>query len=199
MPKLSFDELLETDFVWPKIGDTLFSSNGSAHEAYIARSTDERRYHLQKGYKLAADLLVAQSEDEPWRRQKLIYPIVFCYRHFLELTVKAILEEYGKPSDNGHKLEMLWIDFRKLLCRLNLEHTGEEDISAVEECIAEFAKIDPLSQTFRYPTNRKGQPLEVDCGGIDLLHLCGTMQAIAIFFDCVNTHIRELENAQPEW
>lgn len=199
MSELSFDKLLETDFAWPKIGDTLFSSNGSAHEAYIARSTDERQYHLQKGYKLAADLLVAQSEDEPWQRQKLIYPIVFCYRHSLELTVKAILEEYGEPSDNHHKLEVLWIDFRKLLCRFHLEHAAQDDISAVEVCIAEFAKIDPLSQTFRYPTSKKGQPFEIDHEYIDLLHLRCTMQAIANYFDGVGTYIHELLNAQPEW
>lgn len=199
MSELNFDELLESDFSWPKIGDKLFLEDSSAHAAFVAKDTSERRYHLKEGYKLAADLLVAQSEVEPWRRKRLIYPIVFCYRHFLELTVKAILEEYGEPSDKHHKLETLWIDFRKLLCRFHLEHTGEEDLSAIEVCIAEFAKIDPLSQTFRYPTSRKGQPLEIDYGGIDLLHLCGTMQAIANFFDCVDTHIHELVNAQPEW
>ena len=198
MPELNFDTLLESEFSWPKIGDRLFLSDSSARAAFIARDSKERRYHLQEGYKLAADLLVAQSEVEPWRRTKLSSPIVFCYRHFWELTVKRILYEYGKPNDKHHKLEELWGDFRELLRHFHLEHTGEEDVRAVERCIAEFAKIDPLSQTFRYPTSKRGQPFEIDYEGIDLLHLCGTMNAIENYFDAVATCIHELVYVQAE-
>lgn len=70
---------------------------------------------------------------------------------------------------------------------------------AVEQCIAEFAKIDPFSETFRYPTNRKGQSFDVDDDVIDLLQLRDTMRAIENYFMGSDGFLGNLKNAQPSW
>jgi hypothetical protein len=159
---------------------------------------------LTEGYKVAADLLVQHTETQAWRRRKLVYPIVFCYRHFLELTLKGILEEYGamgnvSPNWTHHRLEDLWRDFRALLRNLDSDNPEEQGTDAVEQCIAEFAKIDPVSETFRYPKGRKGQPFDAGFETVDLLQLRDTMQAIENYFMGTDAFLDSLKDARSTW
>ena len=94
-----------------------------------------------------------------------------------------MLEEYGSMGNvamdwSHHRLEDLWRDYRTLLRNLGSDHPEEQGTDAVEHCIAEFAKIDPSSATFRYPSSRKGQPFDISHENIDLLQLRDTVQAI---------------------
>jgi hypothetical protein len=82
------------------------------------------------------------------------------------------------PNWSHHRLEDLWRGFRRLLRKLGGDHPEEQGTEAVEQCIAEFAKIDPFSETFRYPISRKGQTFDVGFESVDLLQLRDTMQAI---------------------
>ena len=202
MSKTTSIDLLETDSEWPNIGDRLFSEGDPAQGAFLANHPVERRHHLIEGYKQAADLLVEKTEIEAWRSRKLVYPIVFCYRHFLELTLKAILEDYGSMGDvtrkrTHHKLEDLWEDFRTLLRNLDSDHLQEKATDAVEYCIAEFEKIDPFSDAFRYP-DRKGQPFDIDHESIDLPHLRDTVQVIENYFMASDAFLSELKDAPPD-
>ena len=203
MSKTTFTDLLETDFGWPKIGERLFLEDHGEGGAFLANRPGERLYHLIIGYKQASDLLVEKTEIEAWRSRKLVYPIAFCYRHFLELTLKAMLEEYGslgnlpRKNRSHHKLEDLWKDFRTLLRNLNSDHP-EMGTDAVEHCIAEFAKIDPFSETFRYPTSRKGQPFDISHESIDLLQLRNTVQAIENYFMGIDGFLSNLQDAQSD-
>jgi len=202
MGKPTLTDLLERDFRWPKIGDKLFFEAQPAYGAFLARDSDERLHHLREGYKLAADLLVEQAGAEAWRRRKLVYPIVFCYRHFLELTLKAVLNQYGSMGNiasdwKHHRLEDLWSDFRKLLRNLDADYPEEQGTKAVEHCIAEFAKIDPISDTFRYETSRKGQPFKTDHEMIDLWQLRAGMQTIENYFMAADGFLDHLMEAPP--
>lgn len=202
MAESTFTDLLEEDFNWPKIGDKLFTNGQPAYGAHLSRHTDDRLHHLTEGYKLAADLLVEQTEAEAWRRRKLVYPVLFCYRHFLELKLKAMLEQYGSignvaPNWSHHRLEDLWRDFRTLLRNLDADHPEERGTDAVEQCIAEFAKIDPFSETFRYPSDRKGQPFETDHKIVDLWQLRDTMQAIENYFMGSNGFLESFRAIDP--
>ena len=49
---------------------------------------------MAEGYKRAADLLIERAKESTQLRNMLVYPIVFCYRHYLELTLKAMLATY---------------------------------------------------------------------------------------------------------
>jgi hypothetical protein len=64
---------------------------------------------------------------------------------------------------------------------------------AVEACIAEFSKIDLGSFTFRYPTNRSGQPIPILCRP-SLEQLRDTMGSIFQFFECVEMQIDAYED-----
>ena len=43
---------------------------------------------LSNGYKKAGDLLVEEADGN---RNFIVYPIIFCYRHFVELSIKGLL------------------------------------------------------------------------------------------------------------
>jgi hypothetical protein len=69
------------------------------------------------------------------------YPILFNYRHALELYLKAII-----PAQHKHRLDVLASHLRPLL-------TGRyppDQIEILIERIEEFHRIDPSSTVFRY-------------------------------------------------
>ena len=68
---------------WPQTGDRLFAPSRTAT---LAHTPDERLYRLTRGYKRAADVLVENTLCARGDQRNLIYPIVFCYRHYIELA-----------------------------------------------------------------------------------------------------------------
>lgn len=202
MGESEFDELLEKEIDWPKVGDELFPQGSSPFSAYIPKNPGERGYHLTAGYRLAADILVDRTEKESWLRGKLVFPILFCYRHFIELTLKDLLHSYGKladlePDTANHNLEHLWRDYRILIDRMGDADAGDTGTSAVEGWVAEFVKIDPSSQAFRYPTNSKGTPFYGVYESVDLLNLKTIMLKMDTYFGCVDMWLQSL--ADPPW
>ena len=93
----------------------------------------------------------------------MVYPMLFCYRHFLELELKAILiglKDIGEDTLRikgvvKHGLSELWAQIHKQI--LEIEKAGE-DLDLVGKIIAEFEKMDPISFVFRYPVDKKHQP-----------------------------------------
>lgn len=66
---------------------------------------------LKEGYKNSADTLVAAAIEDgcPKTLDTYIFPILFLYRHCLELSLKLIyLRCYGEIPKNSHDLLVLW-------------------------------------------------------------------------------------------
>jgi hypothetical protein len=124
---------------------------------------------------------------------------------FLELTLKAMLEKYGpmasiESNRSEHTLKGLWEDFRRLLRDLEAEG-GPEDKQTTEvvgKCVGEFAKNDPVSQTFRYPTNKNGQSFELELSSIDLSQLHITMQKIDTYFMCFDSSLDQIKEVRED-
>ena len=70
------------------------------------------------GYKDAADLLV-DSLHEKGRNDALVFPIVFCYRHYVGLRLKALAESArwftGEEFKHTHNLVTLWTPVKQRL------------------------------------------------------------------------------------
>ena len=199
MSESEFDELLEEEFYWPKVGDELFPQGSSPLSAYIPKNPDVRGYHLTAGYRIAADILVDQTEEEVWLRDKLVFPILFCYRHFIELTLKDLLQSYGKladiePNAANHDLDQLWRNFRTLIDRMGDVDADDGSTPIVEGWVKEFKKIDPLSQAFRYPTGKKGAPFNAVQESIDLVNLQIIMVKMDTYFGCVGMWLQSLSD-----
>jgi hypothetical protein len=105
----------------------------------------------------------------------LAYPVLFLYRHALELHMKAIILAGAPVFDlrrlpavdrvallNTHNLEFLRADLERVFAafRWNWDF-GFPTLRSVEEfgeLLNEFQSIDSRSFTFRYPVTTKGTP-----------------------------------------
>ena len=200
MSKGGFESLLDMEFRWPTLGDKLFAKpEGPLGGGRLAPQPWERLVHMTDGYRRAADFLIKQAEEDYYLSGSLVYPIIFLYRHYLELELKYVLVTYGPYAGQtadweNHDLEVLWPKVRAVIDRFGTEE-DKEGTDAVEVCIIEMAKIDRYSFTFRYPVTKRGQPLSLEFESLDLANLRETMEKIRNFFLGVDGQLDHATNA----
>lgn len=104
-------------------------------------------------YKEAGDILVERMIPD-----LLIYPIMFCYRQYLELLLKNIYvrnktdEEYKDYVKSvSHNLVESW-NYVKLILQNQI---SDKKITYIEKVICLFNEIDSSSFTFRYEYDKK--------------------------------------------
>ena len=179
---------------WPKKGDALFRQGDTRTDAWI--------HPMDVNFTIYADLYMKGAENllhsiTPGRRDEelLIYPILFLFRHHVELQVKYILsvwcdyeeEDFGQKYGT-HNLKYLWDECRKVLDEV---FPGEDDeaTDAVEEMILELNEIDPQSMSFRYPINKKGEISFGEERFFSWENLYLAMQKMSNYFDGVSVGI----------
>jgi hypothetical protein len=111
------------------------------------------------GFDEATKLLIKAVKSDDTAIDAIIYPLIFCARHRLELFLKDQLLKFPLIRENNevtehllsktHNLETLWDLFKRV------GETTDRRILAfideAEEYILDFAEIDPTGETFRYP------------------------------------------------
>lgn len=187
------DELPE---YWPRPGDRLFIQNKYGYDAEIAVSPAERSYRMKKAFKDAADLLVSYTEDTPNAERNMLWPIVFCYRQYIELALKdaiakhgrdiepPILPDWTKLEGKPHQLRPLWEACKKIMAAALMNTSLDEipEIAVIEACIHEFDDVDD-GYSFRFPTDSRGRHIEISIASIDLPHLRSIMSCVYAFLD----------------
>jgi hypothetical protein len=136
---------------WPKAGDRLL---WPGRDTFLAEEADERNYRLLRGYKRAGDILIQNALADRADCQNLVFPALFNYRHYIELALKAIIDDHGEVAgvslgQRNHKLPELWQLFRTVSAAFGCDCSTEAAI-AVGECINEFAAIDAVSVRRRH-------------------------------------------------
>jgi hypothetical protein len=178
-------KLLERELPWLRAGDRPFKEGGHLLEdAHIADDETERRYRLPEGYRMAAEFLIDHALNERFHRDMLIYPIVFSYRHYLELTLKTIISTYGshvgvEPAREVHRLTDLFAAFEQIMGTFG---ATDPAMDILRDCVSDFATIDPNSTSFRYPTHAGGKPVATPWDRIDLQNLRSVMKRVDGFF-----------------
>lgn len=107
---------------------------------------------LAESYFLAGDALVAAVLRGEVSGQEVVNPVMYVYRHGIELYLKCIVQ----PPKKNHSLATLLESFRRHV----KERYGEELPPVLETPIAEFATYDERSDVFRYDTDRDGRTHE---------------------------------------
>ncbi|MEW5682528.1 MAG: hypothetical protein AB1780_09090 [Pseudomonadota bacterium] len=141
------------------------------------------------GYKEAGDSLVNSVADRSGTADSLIFPIVFLYRHYIELRLKSLLHDGNRLLDLEHKqksehqLSKLWPKVRDIL--VELWPDGSKDgLVAFDSLINQFEKVDPRSTTFRYPKDFDGNnSLQMDSPRVNLRNLKEVVGAMAIILE----------------
>lgn len=188
---------------WPEGGEELFRQDVDGTEAYLHHMNSFGLHATC--YKEAADVLVAVSVDDRIKRDKFIYPIVFLYRHYLELSLKEISQYARRLTDQtlgmrdyNHQLDKLWDECVPLILQV-WPDTDQTELKVVESCIAEFMRLDPASFAFRYPMAKDGSPLlPPDLRYINLKNLYEVMQKLANYLDGTCSGIMEAADNFPD-
>jgi hypothetical protein len=149
--------------------------------------TPERRAEFMiRGYKRAADELVESAVADPAIKPVLVYPIIYCYRQFIELSLKNQLSKFGSTaalSSNrimrSHDLKKLLSNYLKLDSDRVTNALTQREVGYLIGLIKDLHKIDPQSFTFRYPDGRDNLSEFMSTNKVDLLNIREVMGAIA--------------------
>ena len=124
-----------------------------------------------RGYKFAADSLTKELLEKAHFPDYEAYPVVFLYRHALELSLKhvvsaaALLAKYTFRSDvactfeRNHEIKPLAISVVRICKKLFPKDTTlQEKCALIRETCGELSDLDPESFSYRYPIKKNNLP-----------------------------------------
>jgi hypothetical protein len=144
-----------------------------------------------EGYRIAAERLADHAPQ--WHEQDfLLYPIVFLYRHYVELRLKNLialgqqLAQQDVEVPETHDLRRLWVIAKPHLEREldPADANSSREIAQIQRVIEDLAALDPRGTAFRYATNTHGgRPLPDDASRLNLQQFATTMTKLARALD----------------
>ena len=181
-----------------KIYESIFGPNGRWQHDGPSIATGW--YGCATAYKTSADLLVDGLSACPVNNPDLARPIMFLYRHYLELVLKGVLgtlqacqfylaEPTGKPRVNPkpeHSLMEIWEQIQAAISELEsgIPDYLTESVHTITERIRELEEVDAPSTRFRYPVDIQGNPtLKRLPSKSELLHVKGVIAAMSKHMD----------------
>ena len=150
------------------------------------------------GYKDAADALVGALAERKASLDSVVYPLVFLYRHGLELQLKLILplarRLAGKAAsaDIGHKLMPLWSELRRHLEQLD-PREDDKELPSIEDFIRQLDTVDPGSFAFRYPSTKKGEVSLPELRHVNVRHLSEVMDSVFMLLGGIYSWLGEMD------
>jgi hypothetical protein len=175
----------ESEILYPKKGDALIQGGGGkAAKALFADWMKGEWGFYADGYKRAADIIVDQVDgDAP--DDILILPIIFLYRHYVEVKLKDVIIGLDRLSGTHmgkgfgtHNLISLWSYLKSHLDCIRTEPGNKEILPALDSLIAELATLDPDSFHFRYPYDKTLQQEMQLPHSLSMNHFKETMEKI---------------------
>jgi hypothetical protein len=163
------------------------------------------------GWKWAIDVLLKEAKTGYHPTDVHYYPIFFVFRHYLEIKLKELiksLHQYVHQEEKivrGHNIDVLWIECKTLLIEFSKMDDSEEgapdeedaniaDFNLIEGFIKEISAIDPNSESFRYPVDKKGR-FSIDgdkVGAIDMNHFSDIAIWMSDYLEGVSVGIDEI-------
>ncbi len=111
------------------------------------------------GFRQGAEDLRAVLRQRGHDQDILVYPLVYCLRHCVELILKQVilasrdlLDEPTVDFPDGHKLGNLWNTCKPLLKQI---WSSDPSYQQVANTIDALESIDPVGEGFRYPVTTK--------------------------------------------
>jgi hypothetical protein len=202
----------------PRKSDVLFGS-GADWQANACVSGIDDSMAYQDGYRRAALHLAEHVCDAARGQDFLVYPIVYLYRHHIELTLKSIinaasfvvnytLTEKDFDTLGRHDLSKLWVLARPLLnpsCSLGgSPDLPLDDLEGIDSYIFQLHRHDPDGQRFRYSTTRpRGRKAKLpslpDLKHINIREFAIAMERLADYLDGLDMWIGDLVDAKIQY
>lgn len=204
----------------PRKEDALFGP-GEDWQSNACIAQWDADWAYSNGFRRAAERLAEHVCETGGGQDVLIYPIVYLYRHHVELVLKAIIKSASGLLDRElteqdlktlgrHALRELWQTARPLLdpvCdRADNPPFPVTDLDGVDSYICQIHAHDPDGQRFRYGTMKArgaNQPslrpsLGPDLKLINVRMLASAMEKLADYLEGIEGWFAELEDAKAE-
>jgi hypothetical protein len=153
------------------------------------------------GYHRAAKVLAARMRRAVKSLHYDGFPVLFLYRHALELYLKAAVHLGSKlvmlrgdkePNLewllNGHDLQRCVSELKRILTALGwlegFRQRGAPGFAAFENLVAEVSKLDAGSFAFRYPVNTRGRRVFSRTRSVNVLNFAKMLNP---FLDLLDT------------
>ena len=192
---------------WPKPTDQLFvqgeGDDGWRNNARLMHDWGDRWSTYAIGYKKAADIVVDQVKNGNGYQDFLVYPVMFLYRHYLELSVKNLIFMswsllHIEPDDDlrAHDIRQYWRKCDALLQRIS-PGDSIQALRDVGRMIDQFCEHDPISMAFRYPVSlpeKKTKERKLTLQGLSVVNLRNVQEVIAnisVLFDGAESQIAD--------
>jgi hypothetical protein len=204
----------------PRKSDVLFGSGTDWQANACVNGIDDLAAY-QNGYRRAALHLAEYVCDAGRGQDFLVYPIVYLYRHHIELTLKSIisvacfvvdytLTEKDLDTLGRHDLAKLWNLARPLLnptCELGGSPAlPPDDLEGIDSYILQLHKLDPDGQRFHYATTKsKGRKakrlpsLHPDLKHINIRNFAIALEKLADYLDALDMWFGDLVDAKIEF
>lgn len=200
----------------PRKGDRLFRGDlpDWPNNACLNVRRDGDPIAYTEGYRRGARLLVEYVMEHHRNQDYLVYPIIYLYRHHVELALKSLirhtpylidrpLTKSEKAHLGKHRLDLLWQDLKPMLSAIG-EAAGwgeldAADVEGIDDYIRQLTELDPDSFSFRYTRSKKGTPsLPAELKHINLRHFAEMLERLADFLDGLNTGLGVLTDGKSE-
>lgn len=181
----------------------MFFTPNSAHGSFVVHFTSNPAFDFgiwARGYAEAAQRLSDSLLAAPGFGDNNAYPVVFLYRHALELYLKGVImrgnhlvglwdeAEFYERLKADHRLIPLYEAAKRLLERSFPGDTGLQDlIKNLGVVVADLDAVDPGSYNFRYPVNKNYEKPAEGQVTMSLVPLQRTMAEVLDALDTVDT------------
>lgn len=190
---------------WPFTGQRVFKESQASWSdtAILSSWQDQREHDLQIGYQEAAyaiyEAMALSSRDAS---DRMIFPLVVCWRHAVELHLKHLFvmcRQYRREDPTvalRHNLIELWRDVTPTL----EECMGDfgPDAKAVDAMLQEIHRIDKGSTAFRYAKKADGSTNLTNIQTIDVPNLHRAMENLVTYLDACMTGMDHAIDVQCE-
>lgn len=207
---------MDDAYVPPRKGDRLFRDDlpDGYCNACLNSTWGDDDHGYTEGYRRGARLLVEHVVEHQCNQDYLVYPIIFLYRHHIELALKNIIRrvpylldrQLTLPEESNlkkHQLDLLWQDLRPMINTVGATAGwgpfDPTELEGIDEHITQLSDMDPDSYAFRYTRSKKGAPtLPPDVKLINLRHFAEMIERLAGALEGLDTATSYLEDAKSE-
>ena len=160
------------------------------------------------GFKHATEILI-ESVKSTYEINTVVFPILFLYRHYIELSLKEVigygnyLDEQSKALRDGHDLKSLWTEARACIGK-HVCDVHKAELDYVEKLILDIHMIDPTSQGSRYPVVKKRRAngpapsFSWNSPSISLDELGNKIRAVGEFLDKVTNYLAVAQDLEAQ-
>jgi hypothetical protein len=156
--------------------------------------------YLEGARQLVHHVLRTHSDQD-----MLIFPIVFLYRHHVELLLKRLLMVTSSVVNKSlsaaevkhlrkHRIDLLWNDVKQTLyasCRgASAAPPTKENVAGVDSYVKQLTNVDRDSQSFRYPTSNEGSATLSGLTRINIRTFAERMESLCNFLGSIEGNLQ---------